>query len=73
MTFSSEYWLSEEMYKDCRQSTTELDTQAKEGSRWKSIGVHITMKVTNLNRYTKLRAYVINNISSSTAPGQNDG
>ena len=72
MTFSSVFWLSEEMNKDNTQrSTDELDTRRKErASRVKQRRVHITLNPTNLYRNIKLRAYIINNFSSGTGPAQ---
>ena len=72
MTFSSVFWLSEEMNKDSTQrSTDELDTRRKErASRVKQRRVHITLNPTNLYRNIKLRAYIINNFSSGTGPAQ---
>ena len=71
MTFSSVFWLSEEMNKDNTQrSTDELDTRKERASSVKQRRVHITLNPTNLYRNIKLRAYIINNFSSGTGPAQ---
>jgi hypothetical protein len=55
-----------------QRSSSEIDTRKVEREiRPKQRRNHITLNPTNLYRYMKLRAYVINNYSSKTEPAQN--